>query len=376
MHRIVRGFCLALTVAIAGCGAKNATPAVAVLPPPSSIGTVPSAVTAANGYRVSVFAKPAGSTKPDSIVQIGNSVYVAFGDDLNPDGTPGPSGASNVQIEQFDLSGNLLKTYQVPGHNDGLMRFDDHTLWAMSNEDANAELVAIDLTSGTQHVYKPEPASLNASGGLPDGGGLDDMVRVNGVVYVSGSNPTVNATAPCPVGTSTPGCPNGVSVAPFAYALTLDPNGTTFALTPVATSSTSATDVVTNAAGMLNMTDPDSEAVSPDGTTLIVDSQQDSELALVRSPGSSPTVTYLPLTSSGAVTAVDDTRFVPSAATFLLVVDTSANMIYRVDATYVAGTAFSAEPTAVSQLNMGSGVLTPVVSGLGAPHGMAFITAQ
>jgi len=376
MHRIVRGFCLALTVAIAGCGAKNATPAVAVLPPPSSIGTVPSAVTAANGYRVSVFAKPAGSTKPDSIVQIGNSVYVAFGDDLNPDGTPGPSGASNVQIEQFDLSGNLLKTYQVPGHNDGLMRFDDHTLWAMSNEDANAELVVIDLTSGTQHVYNPEPASLNASGGLPDGGGLDDMVRVNGVVYVSGSNPTVNATAPCPVGTSTPGCPNGVSVAPFAYALTLDPNGTTFALTPVATSSTSATDVVTNAAGMLNMTDPDSEAVSPDGTTLIVDSQQDSELALVRSPGSSPTVTYLPLTSSGAVTAVDDTRFVPSAATFLLVVDTSANMIYRVDATYVAGTAFSAEPTAVSQLNMGSGVLTPVVSGLGAPHGMAFITAQ
>jgi len=376
MHRIVRGFCLALTVAIAGCGAKNATPAVAVLPPPSSIGTVPSAVTAANGYRVSVFAKPAGSTKPDSIVQIGNSVYVAFGDDLNPDGTPGPSGASNVQIEQFDLSGNLLKTYQVPGHNDGLMRFDDHTLWAMSNEDANAELVVIDLTSGTQHVYNPEPASLNASGGLPDGGGLDDMVRVNGVVYVSGSNPTVNATAPCPVGTSTPGCPNGVSVAPFAYALTLDPNGTTFALTPVATSSTSATDVVTNAAGMLNMTDPDSEAVSPDGTTLIVDSQQDSELALVRSPGSSPTVTYLLLTSSGAVTAVDDTRFVPSAATFLLVVDTSANMIYRVDATYVAGTAFSAEPTAVSQLNMGSGVLTPVVSGLGAPHGMAFITAQ
>lgn len=50
--------------------------------------------------------------------------------------------------------------------------------------------------------------------------------------------------------------------------------------------------------------------------------------------------------------------------------------MYRVDATYVAGTAFSAEPTAVSQLKMGSGVLAPVVSGLGASHGMAFVTAQ
>src|ERR1019366_4703449 len=123
------------------------------------------------------------------------------------------------------------------------------------------------------------------------------------------------------------------------------------------------------------MTDPDSEAVTPDGSTLVVDSQQDSELALIKNPGAYQTVSYLPLTLAGALTAVDDTRYVESSVTFMLFTDTPKNYVYRVDGAFATGAAFSSAPTQVASLNTATGVLTPIVSGLGAPHGLIFVTA-
>lgn len=101
---------------------------------------------------------------------------------MNPDGTPGSAGTSQVEILQYDLTGKLQKTYEVAGHNDGLMAFDRNTLWAMSNEDANPKLVVIDVASGTQRSYTAQPSLLNASGGMPHGGGPDDMQLMNGKV--------------------------------------------------------------------------------------------------------------------------------------------------------------------------------------------------
>jgi hypothetical protein len=366
---------LPFVLAMAGCGGSGSPPAANPLPPPSNNISVPSSVNAVSGYHVSTFAAPpSASTKPDSIVQIGNSVFVGFGDDVNPDGTPGPSGKTQVEIVRYDLSGKLQKTFEVSGHNDGLMEFDPNTLWAMSNEDGNAKLVVINLATGTQQSYTPQPSLLNGSGGLPHGGGLDDMQLIFGKVYVSASNPTVNASATCASDSSTPGCPNGVNTGPFVYTLSLNADGSTFNLTPVATSNTTAVDVATNASGTLNMTDPDSEVVSLDGSTLIVDGQQDSELALIKNPGAGQTVSFLPLSLSGSATSVDDTRFVPGSQTFLLLADTSQDLIYRIDGGFKAGEAYSAGPTTLLKLNIASGVLTPVVSGMQAPHGMAFIT--
>ena len=368
---------LSLTVMLtmAGCSANGASSTLTPMPVPPGNGIgVPSAVKAVDGYRVTVFAgPPSGSMSPDSVVQIGSSVFVGFAGGVNPDGTPGPSGKSTSEIVQYDLGGKFQKTFEVPGHNDGLMKFDANTLWAMSNEDGNPKLVVINLASGAQQSYTAQPSLLNGSGGLPHGGGLDDMQLINGKVYVSGSNPSVNSSAPCASDSSTPGCPNGVSTGSFAYILNLN-GGSTFHLTPVASSDSTATNAATGASGTLNVTDPDSEVVTPDGSTLIVDGQGDSLLAFIKNPGAGQSVSFLALSAAGAATAVDDTRFVPKSQTYAVLADTPQNLIYRIDGGFSAGDAYSAGPTAFSKLNVASGVLTPVVSGMKAPHGFAFIT--
>ncbi len=364
-----------LIAALSGCGGSSATPgAPSTLPPPSSAIPVPGGVTATSGYRLSVFAAPpSGSTKPDSVVQVGSNVFVAFGDDVNPDGTAGPDGKTQTEVVQYDLTGKQLKVYSVTGHNDGLMAFDANTLWAMSNEDANPQLVVINVSAGSQTTYAAQPSLLSGTA-LPHGGGLDDMMLINGKVYVSGSNPTT-AAGPCPPASSTPGCPNGVSTGTFAYILSLNSSGSTFNLTPVASSGASAMNLATKTSAVLNMTDPDSEALAPDGSTLVVDSQGDSTLTFVANPASStPTLSFLPVAASGMPVQLDDTRFAPNKPTFLLLTDTPTNTIYRIDGAFAGGGAYSAGPPGLFALDMISGNLSPIASGMNSPHGLAFIT--
>jgi hypothetical protein len=160
------------------------------------------------------------------------------------------------------------------------------------------------------------------------------------------------------------------------YALTLNSDGRTFNLSPVLASGTSALNIVTNASGTLNTTDPDSEGLTPDGSTLVLDSQQDSELVFVKNPGPNQTVSFLQLLLAGAPTAVDDTRYAPSGQTFMLFSDTTKNYVYRVDGAFAPGTAYSSAPTQEASLNTTTGVLTPIVTGLGHANGMVFVTPR
>jgi len=362
-------------VMIAGCS-SNSTPATSGLPPPNSSPAVPAGVTASTGYKISVFAAiPSTSSNPDSLVQDGNHVFVGVGDDLNPDGTPGPSGKTNVEILQYSLSGVLQKTFSVVGHNDGLLAFDSSTLWVMSNEDCNPKLTTLNFKNGSQHVYTPQSSLVTGGCLTSTGGGIDDMQVIGGQVYVSGSNPNPTPAGPCPANSSTPGCPNGVSTYPAVFTLTLNSDGVTFNLTPVLTSGNPATNVATASVGTLNTTDPDSEGQTPDGTTLLLDSQQDSELVFIANPGASQTVSYLPLTLNGALTAIDDTRYAPSKKSFMLFTDTPNNIVYRVDSSFASGSTYSSAPAQVASLSLTTGVLTPIVTGIGHPNGMLFVTA-
>ena len=365
---------LPFVFALASCSSSNSTPSTPIqapLPPVVNNGSVPASVVPAGGYSVSVFATLSGaSSKPDSLVEGGGKIFVGTGDTVGPDGTPSAAGVAQTEVLQYDLSGTLQKTYEVPGHNDGLMLFDTSTLWAMSNEDSNVKLVTINIASGAEQVYTPQASLVNATGGLPHGGGLDDMVDLGGTVYVSGSNPTASTTAACPSNSSTPGCPNGVSAGAFAYKISLNGDGSTFNLVPVASSSTVATNLMTNAPGMLNVTDPDSETLSPDGSTLIVDGQGDSELTFVKM-GATPSVSFLPLSGGEQV---DDTRFAPSTPTFALLADTPSNTIYRIDGPFMPGSAYSSGATAFDSTNVSSGAIAPLVSGFKAPHGLLFYT--
>ncbi|WP_241021851.1 hypothetical protein [Burkholderia sp. Ac-20353] len=360
---------MSASVFLAACGGDDATSTPGVAP--TNTATVPNTATA-SGYSLSVFAKaPTSTQKPDSIVQFNNTIFIGYqkAGDVKDGSVPGLTN----DIVQYDLNGNVLKTYTVPGHVDGLMaRADTNALWAMSNEDGNPVLTIIDLNAGTQKTYLP---TVNPTA---HGGGFDDMQMLNGKIYVSASNPT------------TPG-----AAAPTVVQLTLNANGTTFDVAPVLAGNAHAVDLTPSVGGSANptfnqpvtlsLTDPDSEAIDPSGN-LVLDSQADGKLVFIHNPGPSQSVGVLTLTlfndKDGPVYPVDDTRWVPAPGaqgkTFMLFTDAS-NTTYRVDAPFSQGDAYSAGQGQVMKLDTTTGHLTPVVTSVGSasalqdPHGVLFV---
>jgi len=363
MVRVNSIFAIAVTLALSacfyGCG-SGAT----FLPVPNTA--------TASGYTLSVFVKaPTSTMKPDSIVRSGNSVFIGYQNagDVKDGSVPGLTNT----IVQYDLTANMLTTFTVPGHVDGLLaRSDTNELWAMANEDGNPELTIINLASAKQKTYQ---ATVNPP---LHGGGYDDMQLFNGVVYVSASNPT------------TPG------VGPTVVSLTLNPNGTTFDVAPVLAGNAQALDITPSVGGSPNptfntiitlppLTDPDSLGIDPSGN-LVLDSQADGKLVFIKNPGPSQVVSVLSLTlfndKDGPTTPVDDTRFVPAPGpigiTFMLFTD-ATNTTYRVDNAFTTGDAYSAGQGQVMKLDTKTGHLTPVVVSIGDPaalqdpHGMVFI---
>jgi hypothetical protein len=317
-------------------------------------------VVAAAPYTATIFAtSPPSTSQPDSIVVWRDRVIVGFANGVAKDG----SDHKFSTIVEFSLSAQVLRTFSVPGHNDGLRLVGDDKLWALQNEDGNPNLVVIDLESG-----QPSPYNFAAT---PHGGGYDDMVVVDGHVYLTASNPTLNT--------------QGINVFPALVRATLWKNNVM--LEPVLSGNANAIDIPSGGLVTLNLTDPDSMSVDPLGN-IVLDSQADSELVFVRHVGTpSQEVGRLEITSSatgpgGATITLDDTAFVPKSASgsYLLVTDLGAGVIYRIDRAtfgFEPGQAYSASDTLglVGTLNLDDGTVTPVITGMSSARGLVFVTA-
>jgi hypothetical protein len=360
---------------LCACGDSSTNEAT----PSGSVTNIPSSVQLTNGsYSLSVFAQAQGLLRPDDIVQLGSNVFIVYQDNNNlPDGTlaPGVSAAQSEVIE-FDLDGNILQTFDVPGHPDGLVAYNATTVWVSCNEDANPIISVIDTTTNTVKSLTSDVATL------PHGGGLDDLKLINGAVYASASNPTVTTTPSpdlSPYSTDGNGATLqfGVNTGPVLYTLSLNSDGTTFHATPVLLSSTAATLMPGNTPVTLNMTDPDSSAIDPTGD-LVIDSQQDSELVFVKEVGTaSQSVDVLPLTLYGNPWPVDDTRWSPASGnSFMLLSDNGQLIVYRIDAAggFAHNQVYSAGQGTLLETNTTTGVMVPVFVGMKAPHGIAFVT--
>jgi hypothetical protein len=271
----------------------------------------------------------------------------------------GSDGGFSTLVE-FSLAGEVKRTFSVPGHNDGLRIVGDGKLWAVQNEDANPNLVVIDLETGGQTPYEFAPT--------PHGGGYDDIVVTHdGEVYLTASNPNLNSA--------------GVNVFPALVRAHLD-NGMVL-LEPVVYGNAQATDIPPGTSVTLNLTDPDSMTRDPRGN-IVFTSQADSVLVWVGHPGTAEqTVGSLGVTSSatgpgGAQITIDDTAFAPPGAANLLVTDVGGGTIYRIDRApfgFEPGQAYSASDTAgiVGTLNLDTGVVTPIVTGLTSARGLQFV---
>jgi len=368
---------LVLCAGLSGCGSRGNNvplPSGTAVPQPN---TTPVANTStATGYGLSVFVTaPTSTMHPDSIVRLGSTIYIGYQNtgDVKDGSVPG---LTNTVIG-YDFNGNQKVSYTVPGHNDGLLaRGDTNELWAMSNEDGNPILTIINLATGSQKSYTPTVPTAH-------GGGFDDMQLINGVLYVSASNPTIPPVTP--------------GAAPTVVSLTLNPNGTTFDVAPVLADNAQFLDITPSIGGSPNptfntlitftLTDPDSEETDPSGN-LVLDSQADGRLVFINNPGTpQQTASILTLTlfndKDGPVTPVDDTRFVPKAGpqgtTIMLFTDAN-NTTYRIDSQFfVPGDAYSCAQGQVLKLDKATGHLTPIAVGVGNPsalhdpHGMLFI---
>ncbi len=340
---------------------------------------IPSSVQlTAGSYTLSVFAQAQGVLRPDDIVQLGSTVFIVYQDNNNlPDGTLAPGAASaQSEVIEFDLNGNILQTFDVPGHPDGLVAYNADTVWVSSNEDANPIVSVIDTKTNALKSLTLDVAAL------PNGGGLDDMKLINGVVYASASNPTTTFTPTPnlgPYSTDSSGATfaYGVNIGPALYAITLNGDGATFHATPALMSSTPANLLPGNTPVTLNMTDPDSSAIDPHGD-LVIDSQQDSELVFVKGVGTAgQTVSVLPLTLYGNPWPVDDVRWSPSSGnSFMLLSDNQQLLVYRIDAAggFAANQAYSAGQGTLLETNATTGVMVPIYVGMKTPHGLVFVS--
>jgi hypothetical protein len=368
--------CLGLLGVLAGCsnsGPGNPTVAPTPIPVPSSVvGTQGSA------YTISVFAKAPGTLQPDDIVQMGTSIFVIYQDpNVNPDGTFPPGVTSSLaEVIEYDEKGNVLQTFSVPGHPDGMVVYNSNTVWVSSNEDGNSVITAINTSSNTLQSYTSDVAVL------PHGGGLDDMKVINGVVYASASSPTTTASPSpnlAPYSTDGAGATAqyGVNTGPALYSISLNSDGKTFHSTPVLMSSTPTTLIIGSTPVTLNMTDADSSMIDPSGN-LVIDSQQDSELVFIHNIGTTTqSTTVLNVTLYGNPWPLDDTRWSPaSGSSFMLLSDPPTGLTYLINAAsgFVPNTAFSAGQGTLLQTNTTTGVMTPIYLGMNNPHGLIFVT--
>jgi len=307
--------------------------------------------TAIPPYKLSVFAKaPAGLSAPDSIAVLGDHVFVGYGDNHAPDGSDG----LNSQVVEYRMDGTLVHIYTVPGHSDGL-KVDPvtHKLWALQNEDANANLVIINPESRGQTHYKFGPTL--------HGGGYDDIVFRGCEVFISASNPA-----------------NNPNTGPAIVKAHLEDH--TVEVEPVLQGDASAVDVRTDASVRLNLLDPDSMTLDVLGN-IVLDSQADQELIVLTHPGTaSQRVLRLPLSfrSGAGETRVetDDTAFATSSEGFILFADKGLNTVYRLrKKAFAPGAAYTAADGGpfVGSVDMTSGIITPIVKGLSGPGGLVFV---
>lgn len=306
---------------------------------------------AVSPYRLSVFAAaPAGLSAPDSVAVLNDHVFIGYGDNHAPDGSDG----LNTQVVEYTMSGKVVHVYTVPGHNDGI-KIDPitHKVWALQNEDANPNLVIIDSKSQHQKLYTFGPTL--------HGGGYDDLVFRGCSVYISASNPA-----------------NNPNTGPAIVKAQL--KGDTVEVSPLLAGTADAIDVPTDENIQLNLQDPDSMTLDLFGN-IVLDSQGDQELIIVTDPGTAKQrALRVPLsfqTSAGLQPVeTDDTNFASSSEGFILFADKVLNATYTLrKKAFAPGEAYTAADGGpfVGTLDLSSGIVTPVVTGLGDPGGLVFV---
>lgn len=305
---------------------------------------------AQNVRRITTFATgtAVNATGPDSITLSRNSVWVSYTNGADSTGLKGSS-----TIVQYKLNGKVRATYSIAGSVDGL-KVDPRTglVWALQNQDGNSTLSLIDPKTHT--VTGPIAYAVKSSTQ-----GYDDVVFRGDQVFMSYTNPVA-------------------STDPTIQLLQEDTNPSV--VSPIITMGATGTNLATGQANQLTTdTDPDSLKLTPTGD-LMLSSGADGQLIFVEKPGRpDQSVSFLQLLdpSTGlAVSSLDDAVFATARKGTFYLADTGNNRILKIDVDHVRVGSLFASVGSLNQLtvvDLHTGVTSPFVSNLNAPHGLEFV---
>ena len=334
-----------LFLALAACSGTGAS-----LPGVSSGSSVNPAVVAPKRFDVDLFVRGTDRRyNPDPIEAHGHFIFVAYQNATGPTGTGG-----NSTIVQYDSHGSFVRSVKVPGRCDG-MRWNPYTnvMWITVNEDANSSMFTWDPTSNALTHYTFSSAS--------HGGGYDDLAFSGGQAFIAASNPHLTF--------------HGINKGPAVVSVVL--SGTTAEVTPILYGNAKATDIPTGRTVTLNLTDPDSMTVAPDGDVLLV-SQADGEIVYLHGAGSSSQAVSRLLVG----TQLDDISYATKKAGLLYVVDKDKNLVYAIKGSFRLGNLYTEAPSDsgvhgfVGIVSQSNGSINPLITGFKSPTGLIFVPSR
>jgi hypothetical protein len=299
---------------------------------------------------------PTGSKSPDSITIGGGSIWVEYGNGADSTGASGSS-----TIVQYSMIGQVEHTYTITGLADGL-KYDPTTgnVWVLLNNDGNSTLRFINpetqqvsgtLTYGSGYVY-----------GANSSRGFDDVVFDGSRVFLSETNP-VN-----------PGDPVIVELlngqAPFGKLETAG----------ILSFGDTGTNLVTGQTNQtLPITDPDSLKLLSNGDLLLT-GEADGAYIFVKDPGTARQSESFVTLPTGDVP--DDAIMPTSSSGTFYISNQGANDVLSVQVTGLnthdlyADIVNANNQGELVQIDPNTGVVTPIVAGLTAPHGLAFVPSS
>jgi hypothetical protein len=302
---------------------------------------------------ISTFAtgQAVNATGPDSITVGGGSVWVSYTNGADSTGLKGSS-----TVVQYNLNGAVLKTYTIAGSVDGL-KIEPKTglVWALQNQDGNSTLTLIDPKTG---ITPNSPLHYQVTSSTQ---GFDDVVFRNGKVFLSYTNPAA---------------PTDPTIQ------RLENRESPLIVTPILTMGATGVNLATGQSNQPTIqNDPDSLKLTPGGG-LMLTSGDDGTLTFVLNPGSEDQkVAFLSLVTSAKapVSGLDDAIFPGSEAGTLYLTDTGNNRVLKIEVEDIPPGSLYACVGSLNQfvkVNIPTGVVTPVVNNLSAPHGLAFVPSK
>jgi hypothetical protein len=305
---------------------------------------------AASIRSVTVFATGAAvrATGPDSIAVTDDSIWISYTNGADSTGAGGTS-----TVVEYSFSGVVRQTFSIPGSVDGLKAdLSTGLVWALQNQDGNSTLTLIDPDSGIV-PGSPFKYAVNSAGN-----GFDDVVFRGSRIFLSYTNPSV----------------------PTDPTIQMLVKGTNpLVVTPILTMGATGTNLATGQPNQLTtQNDPDSLKLTPTGS-LMLSSGDDGQLIFVAHPGlPEQSVSFLTLLDQSGqnVSGLDDAVFATASHGTFYLADTGNNRILKIVADNLDPGSLFASVGSLNQLalvDQKTGVLTPFLANLKAPHGIVFL---